>query len=104
MNQISYHFFASGPPTAATADVHPAERERVLDERWDQGGLAFLGAFTDTMVSAEANEVTADFVRAMADPNDPEHEHFVEWIGVDTWDPAVFDSTEANDRLAQIKL
>jgi len=45
-----------------------------------------------------------EFVRAMANPDDPEHEHFVEWIGADTWDPAVFDSTEANDRLARIKL
>lgn len=46
----------------------------------------------------------ADFVRAMGDPNDPEHKHLVEWIGVETWDPAAFDSTEANDRLAEIKL
>jgi hypothetical protein len=46
----------------------------------------------------------ADFVRAMADPNDPEHAHMVEWIGVDAWDPAAFDSTEADDRLSQIKL
>ena len=45
-----------------------------------------------------------EFVRAMANPDDPEHEHFVEWIGADTWEPAVFDSTEANDRLARIKL
>jgi len=46
----------------------------------------------------------AEFVRAMADPNDPEHAHMVESIGVDFWDPAAFDSTEANDRLSQIKL
>jgi hypothetical protein len=46
----------------------------------------------------------ADFVRAMGDPNDPEHEHLAQWIGVDAWDPAAFDSTEANDRLSQIKL
>ena len=46
----------------------------------------------------------ADFVRAMADPNDPEHAHMVEWIGVDAWDPAAFDSTEADDRLSQIKV
>lgn len=46
----------------------------------------------------------AEFVRAMADPNDPEHAHLAEWIGVDSWDPKAFDSTEANDRLAQIKL
>jgi len=55
---------SAGPPTAATADVHPIERDRVLAERWDQGGLAFLGAFTDTMISAEANEVAAAFVRS----------------------------------------
>jgi cyclohexanone monooxygenase len=53
-----------GPPTAATADVAPDEREHVLADRWDQGGLAFLGAFTDTMTSAEANEVAAAFVRS----------------------------------------
>lgn len=46
----------------------------------------------------------ADFMRAMADPNDPEHAHLAEWIGVDSWDPKVFDSIEANDRLAGIKL
>ena len=39
----------------------------------------------------------------MADPN-PEHAHMVEWIGVDTWDPSAFDSTEADDRLSEIKL
>ncbi|HKB55025.1 MAG TPA: hypothetical protein VKD22_13595 [Ramlibacter sp.] len=45
-----------------------------------------------------------DFVQAMADPKDPEHAHLTEWIGVDSWDPKAFDSTEANDRLAAIKL
>lgn len=46
----------------------------------------------------------ADFVRALADPNDPEHEHLAEWIGVTSWDPKFFDSIAANDRLAEIKL
>lgn len=46
----------------------------------------------------------ADFVQAMADPDDPEHENLAEWIGVETWDPKEFDSIEANDRLAAIKL
>jgi hypothetical protein len=46
----------------------------------------------------------ADFVRVMADINDPDHDDRVEWIGVDTWDPAAFDSIEANDRLGHIKL
>lgn len=46
----------------------------------------------------------AEFVRAMADPDDSEHAHLVEWVGVDSWDPRAFDSTEANDRLAEIRL
>jgi len=45
-----------------------------------------------------------DFVQAMADPDDPEHEHLAEWIGVETWDPKAFDSVDANDRLAGIKV
>lgn len=46
----------------------------------------------------------ADFVQAMADPNDPEHDHLAEWIGADSWDPAAFDSMEINERLADIKV
>lgn len=46
----------------------------------------------------------AEFVRAMADPDDPEHANLAEWIGADTWDPAAFDSIEVNDRLAGIKV
>ena len=46
----------------------------------------------------------ADFVKAMADSDDPEHKHLAAWIGVKTWDPKVLDSIEINDRLAQIKL
>jgi hypothetical protein len=46
----------------------------------------------------------ADFVRVMSNLSDPEHADMVEWIGVDTWDPAAFDSTAADDRLSQIKL
>jgi cation diffusion facilitator CzcD-associated flavoprotein CzcO len=53
-----------GPPAGATAEVAPVERERVLDERWGDGGLAFLGAFSDTLISPEANEVAADYVRS----------------------------------------
>ncbi len=44
----------------------------------------------------------AEFVRVMADPNDPEHENLAEWVGAQTWDPKFFDSIAANDRLAEI--
>jgi Plasmid pRiA4b ORF-3-like protein len=46
----------------------------------------------------------ADFVQAMADSAHPEHADLAQWIGADTWDPLAFDSIEANDRLAEIKL
>ena len=39
------------------------ERERRLEERWEGGGLGFLGAFPDAIVTAEANELGAAFVR-----------------------------------------
>lgn len=45
-----------------------------------------------------------EFVRAMADPNDPEHDNLSEWLGADSWDPTAFDSIEVNERLAEIKL
>jgi cation diffusion facilitator CzcD-associated flavoprotein CzcO len=40
-------------------EVRTAEYER----RWQRGGLSFLGAFQDLMVSQEANDTAAEFVR-----------------------------------------
>ena len=42
----------------------PDERERVYEERWEQGGLPFLGAFIDLLFDRNANETAAEFVRA----------------------------------------
>ncbi|GHF35522.1 cyclohexanone monooxygenase [Amycolatopsis bartoniae] len=39
------------------------ERRAELDRRWENGGAAFVAAFTDTMLDVEANEVSADYVR-----------------------------------------
>src|SRR5580692_6786737 len=50
------------------------EVQRTLAERWQAGGgMPFLGAYTDVLVSREANEVIAEFMRdrireAVADP------------------------------------
>ena len=56
------------------AEVDPDERERLLEERWKVGGLGFLGSFSDTVITPEANEVAAEFVRAKirAIVNDPD--------------------------------
>ena len=42
------------PPEARTAEY---------ERRWQRGGLSFLGAFQDLMVSQEANDTAAEFVR-----------------------------------------
>ncbi|MFM8906188.1 MAG: flavin-containing monooxygenase, partial [Actinomycetota bacterium] len=34
-----------------------------LEERWQKGGLLFLGAFNDALTDAESNRLIADFVR-----------------------------------------
>jgi cyclohexanone monooxygenase len=48
--------------TSALA-VTDEEREREYEARWEIGGFAFLGAFGDTALNAEANEYAAEFVR-----------------------------------------
>jgi cation diffusion facilitator CzcD-associated flavoprotein CzcO len=42
------------PPEARTAEY---------EKRWQRGGLSFLGAFQDLMVSEDANDTAAEFVR-----------------------------------------
>ena len=44
-------------------ETPPAARTAEFERRWQRGGLSFLGAFQDLMVSEEANGTAADFVR-----------------------------------------
>ena len=45
-------------------DYSPEEQQRILEEAWAMpNGLLFMRTFTDTMLTAEANEVVAEFVR-----------------------------------------
>ncbi|UUZ66615.1 plasmid pRiA4b ORF-3 family protein (plasmid) [Polaromonas sp. P1-6] len=39
-----------------------------------------------------------EFLAALADPTDPEHESIKEWIG-GSFDPTAFDVAEVNERL-----
>ena len=41
----------------------PEERTRVFGERWEHGGLPFLGAFNDLLLDSAANATAAAFVR-----------------------------------------
>jgi cation diffusion facilitator CzcD-associated flavoprotein CzcO len=54
---------AAGRATAATDD----ERERILNERWELGGLMFLGAFNDVLRDRDANRLVAEFVHRKID-------------------------------------
>ena len=53
-----------GPPQHAMAEVDAGDRDRLLDQRWQEGGLGFVAVFTDTLAQPDANEVAAEFVRS----------------------------------------
>lgn len=47
----------------ATLAVPDAERVAQLEQRWQHGGLPFLGVFNDILLDRDANETVAGFVR-----------------------------------------
>ena len=47
----------------AALETPPEERAREYEQRWQHGGLSFLGAFKDLMVEQDANDTAAEFVR-----------------------------------------
>jgi cation diffusion facilitator CzcD-associated flavoprotein CzcO len=51
------------PPGGSALAMSDDERNRVLEERWRDGGLWFLSVFNDVMFDEQSNEVVADFVR-----------------------------------------
>lgn len=44
-------------------DVTTVERERIYEERWQMGGLPFMGAFGDLIFDMEANKTAQEFFR-----------------------------------------
>ncbi len=52
------------PPVISALEATPEERNRVYEARWAEGGsISFLYAYTDLLVSKEANDTAAEFVR-----------------------------------------
>ena len=45
------------------AEVRPEERQRRFEERWEYGGFSFMASFADMLMSQEANDAAAGFVR-----------------------------------------
>ncbi len=57
-------FFMEGTPRPSALGVDPAEREAIYEDLWQKGGPGFLrNSFDDVMVSQEANDTCAEFVR-----------------------------------------
>lgn len=65
-NMLTRAALGGDTPTGAqsAAEVSDEELDRVLTERWNKGGLLFLGGFNDSMVNRVSNERIADWVRA----------------------------------------
>lgn len=55
--------FTGRAPIGSALEIDEERRVSELTRRWAEGGLLFAGAFDDTIVSEEANRVSADFVR-----------------------------------------
>ena len=53
----------SAPNNQSALAVTPEERRRDYEMRWASGGLCFYSSFIDLLVSREANETLAEFVR-----------------------------------------
>lgn len=47
--------------------VTPAQRQTLMQDSWNQGGLALLGTFSDILTNPAANDELADFVRSKID-------------------------------------
>jgi cyclohexanone monooxygenase len=51
-------------PTQSALEVTPAERQHAYEAKWAEGGsISFLYAYTDLLLSKEANDTAAEFVR-----------------------------------------
>ena len=60
---ISLAFMDDPHPKCAAMKISAAERKAEYDRRWQAGGLSFYNAFTDLLLSKEANDSLADYVR-----------------------------------------
>lgn len=54
----------NNPNDASALEAEEAERRKIYEKRWDEGGTRFMAAFNDLIKSDEANATAADFVRS----------------------------------------
>jgi hypothetical protein len=106
---------------AATAASAPALRQVTALTRWVGEGRKLTQTGQLTMADArhlvsllgtggEIDPVIGERVfriETLADPTHPEHQHLREWLGIEEgsdFDPAHFDTTDANHRLDTVML
>jgi cation diffusion facilitator CzcD-associated flavoprotein CzcO len=66
LREIAKASFTGGVRPVSTRPVFsvPAdERERLMEQAWQESGIVFLGLFSDLLFNQKANDVVADFVR-----------------------------------------
>ncbi len=62
--QTMVGFGARSPvATESALAVDDEHRERTYEEKWQRGGLGFLGGYTDLLMSKDANDTVGDFIR-----------------------------------------
>ena len=49
---------------ASVLEATPEERQREFEARWAEGGIPFMGSFSDLLLNPEANHLAAEFVRS----------------------------------------
>ncbi|MGO9945630.1 MAG: flavin-containing monooxygenase [Steroidobacteraceae bacterium] len=64
MERTSAFGFMHEPSTKGALEVPPEERQHEYESRWQRGGFHLIGAFTDILVSKDANDTAAAFVRS----------------------------------------
>jgi cation diffusion facilitator CzcD-associated flavoprotein CzcO len=64
-NRQTYLGFGSDYPSSdqLAAESKPEELEARYQERWEHGGLQFMGAYLDLLISGDANATASEFVR-----------------------------------------
>jgi len=48
----------------AALEVSPEERQRAYEARWERGGFGLVGTYRDLLLSKEANDTAAEFLRS----------------------------------------
>jgi cation diffusion facilitator CzcD-associated flavoprotein CzcO len=63
LTRETYNGMAFKVEDRKAVETPPEEREKIYEAAWDRGGLQFRAAFQDMLVSKEANDTAADFIK-----------------------------------------